>query len=133
MRTVVAIHTTTGATIMTSNTTRTVTARKTDTEHRTAVVDGDAGPAGGDTDGAATGVQLTVPDDATTAEADAIATAVREHLVATGRLADPEGDGGPGRWVTANRLQGVEPDARTLLTEADADPWVAASRACQRW
>jgi hypothetical protein len=116
---------------MTSNTTRTVTARTTDTEHRTTILDDDPGPAAGQTEGAATTVQVTVPDDASPAEADAIATAVREHLVATGRLADP--DGGTERWVTANRLQGVESDARTLLAEADADPWVAASRARQRW
>ncbi len=116
---------------MTANTTRTVTARTTDTEHRTTVVDGDPGLTAEDADGDTTTVQVTVPDDATTEEADAIATAVREHLAATGQLADPDGE--TGQWVTANRLQGIEPDARRLLTEGNADPWVAASRACQRW
>jgi hypothetical protein len=78
-----------------------------------------------------TTIRVKVPDEASPAEADAIVAAVREHLDAAGRFAD--GDEEPRRWIEAHRLQGVEPGARALLNNTDADPWVAASRANQRW
>lgn len=111
---------------------RTVTARTTETEHDTAVLDGgvDTAPSSEAVDVAAE-VTVRIPDDAAPAEVDAIAAAVRDHLVATGRLS--EGDAETRRWVAAHRLGGVEPDAGQLLDGADADPWVAASRAQQRW
>lgn len=115
---------------MTANTTRTVTARTTDTEHSTTVIEGKASPAGGGAEDPEPTVRVKVPDDASAEEVDAITAAVREHLVATGRLAEADE---PPRWVTASRLQGVDPGARTLLDGADADPWVAASRVPQRW
>lgn len=112
---------------------RTVTARTTETEHETAVLDGSVETVTVPEADDETEVTVKIPDDASTAEVDAITAAVRDHLVATGRLSDGDGSAEMQRWVAAHRLGGVEPDAQTLLDGTDTDPWAAASRANQRW
>ena len=107
--------------------------RDRDTSDSTAVLEGATDGASRSLAAGDTTVRVKVPDDASDAEADAIATAVREHLVATGRLSDSDKTAETRRWINAHRLQGIEPEARALLDNTDADPWVAASRATQRW
>jgi hypothetical protein len=73
---------------------------------------------------------VRVPAAASPAEADAIAAAVREHLVATGS-ASATADS-PARWVAAGRVRGVVSDPEAVLDDAESDPWIAASRAHDR-
>jgi hypothetical protein len=73
---------------------------------------------------------VRVPAAASPAEADAIAAAVREHLVATGS-ASATADS-PARWVAAGRVRGVVSDPEAVLDDAESDPWMAASRAHDR-
>ena len=72
---------------------------------------------------------VRVPAAASPAEADAIAAAVREHLVATGSASAADS---PARWVAAGRVRGVVPDPEVVLDDAESDPWMAASRAHDR-
>jgi hypothetical protein len=73
---------------------------------------------------------VRVPAAASPAEADAIAAAVREHLVVTGP-ASAAADS-PARWVAAGRIRGVVSDPEAVLDDAESDPWIAASRAHDR-
>ena len=73
---------------------------------------------------------VRVPAAASPAEADAIAAAVREHLVATGS-ASATADS-PARWVAAGRVRGVVSNPEAVLDDAESDPWIAASRAHDR-
>ena len=73
---------------------------------------------------------VRVPAAASPAEADAIAAAVREHLVATGSASATEDS--PARWVAAGRVRGVVSDPEAVLDDAESDPWMAASRAHDR-
>ena len=73
---------------------------------------------------------VRVPAAASPAEADAIAAAVREHLVATGSASATEDS--PARWVAAGRVRGVVSDPEAVLDDAELDPWIAASRAHDR-
>ena len=73
---------------------------------------------------------VRVPAAASPAEADAIAAAVREHLVATGSASATEDS--PARWVAAGRVRGVVSDPEAVLDDAESDPWIAASRAHDR-
>ena len=72
---------------------------------------------------------VRVPAAASPAEADAIAAAVREHLVATGSASAANS---PARWVAAGRVRGVVSDPEAVLDDAESDPWIAASRAHDR-
>ena len=73
---------------------------------------------------------VRVPAAASPAEADAIAAAVREHLIAAGP-ASATADS-PARWVAAGRVRGIVPDPEAALDDAESDPWMAASRAHDR-
>ena len=72
---------------------------------------------------------VRVPAAASPAEADAIAAAVREHLVATGPASAADS---PARWVAAGRVRGIVSDPEAVLDDAESDPWIAASRAHDR-
>lgn len=73
---------------------------------------------------------VRVPAAASPAEADAIAAAVREYLVATGPSSATEDS--PARWVAAGRVRWVVSDPEAVLDDAESDPWIAASRAHDR-
>ncbi len=78
------------------------------------------------------GQTVTLPPDATSAEAAAIVAAVSAHLSDLERAAsmdDTEGDWAGKRWAFAGRLNAQQGKSARVPLGAPTDPWSAASRA----
>ena len=75
---------------------------------------------------------ISVPDDATEAEAAAIAAAVSAHLArleaeAAAAKGDEESWDGE-KWMFAGRLEAVDGQSGRVPDGAPTDPWTAAGR-----
>lgn len=102
----------------------------TDTEAEDAAEGGDADDAGSAVDGDAA---LSVPDDATEAEAAAIAAAVSAHLARLEAEAAESGEDDADtwtdrKWAFAGRIAGLDGHGRRVPDGAPTDAWTAAGR-----
>ena len=73
-------------------------------------------------------LELALPDDADSAEAAAIAVAVRAHLSATGADEDAESGWRDDRWRFRGRVDVLQRRRVRVPTAAPRDPWTAAGR-----
>lgn len=75
------------------------------------------------------GTTLAIPDDASEAEAAAIAAAIGSHLRAQEAAAGDEEPTWEGeRWTFAGRIEGVRGSAVRVPLGAPTDRWAAAGR-----